>query len=278
MLPLVSVIIPTYNSEGTLDLCLQSIINQSYKKIEIVVVDGGSVDDTLKISQKYGVKVVRTEKPSRTLQRNVGLVNASGKILLNVDSDEVLPCKLIQECVSRILHRRCEAIFVPTIDTGFSYLGKSRCLGNYINIMLRKEAYVPNSALRCFTRKVFEIVGGMDDDLLVGEDVVFAIKCLKYKFRMDRCKLAILHYATEGLQNILMKKYVYGKTYKRYKKKYRKLCSCHPNKKDVETGLFYLKNIFKFNRMARYIPGFLIVKLIERLGLILGSGIKEYFF
>ncbi len=51
--PLVSVIIPTYNSSRTLEKCLESIKNQTYKNVEIIVVDNNSTDNTKEIAKKY---------------------------------------------------------------------------------------------------------------------------------------------------------------------------------------------------------------------------------
>jgi glycosyltransferase involved in cell wall biosynthesis len=276
-LPLVSVIIPTWNSGRTLDLCLQSVTNQTYKKIEVIVVDCGSVDNTLDILSKYSVKIVKSEKRSRTFQRNIGVLYACGELLLHIDSDEVLHPMLIEECVKKVLVEKFEALFLPTFDTGFTYFGKSRFTGDYINLNLRKGKYIPNSAVRFYTKTVFKAVKGYDENLLIGEDVIFALKCLRHKFRTDRSKYPVFHYATEGFKNIFIKKYTYGKTYKNYKEAYKKFFPSSPSKMYAEVGIFYVKNLFKFKKLAKYIPGFLFVKLIEMLGLILGAGIRGFF-
>lgn len=57
-MPLVSIIIPTYNSAKTLEICLQAIKAQSYQNIEIIVVDNNSLDETKEIAQKYADKVI----------------------------------------------------------------------------------------------------------------------------------------------------------------------------------------------------------------------------
>ena len=56
--PLVSVIIPTYNSSRTLEKCLESIKNQTYKNIEIIVVDNNSTDNTKEIAKKFADKAI----------------------------------------------------------------------------------------------------------------------------------------------------------------------------------------------------------------------------
>jgi glycosyltransferase involved in cell wall biosynthesis len=278
-LPLVSVIIPTWNSERTLDLCLRSVINQTYKKIEVIVVDGGSVDNTPVILQKYKdkLKIIKSEKHNRSFQRNIGAFHACGELFLFVDSDEALDPMLIEECVNKILVGKFEALFLPTFDTGVTYFGKSRHVGDCINLTMRKEKWIPNSMVRFCTKTVFQMVKGYDENLLIGEDVIFTLKCIRHKFRIDRCKRLIFHYATEVFKDIFTKKYVYGRTYKNYKEAYKKFYSPSPSKMYAEVGIFYLKNLFKFKKLAKYIPGFLFVKLIEMLGLILGAGIRGFF-
>jgi glycosyltransferase involved in cell wall biosynthesis len=268
--PLVSVIIPTWNSSRTLDLCLRSVISQTYKEIEILIVDGGSSDDTLKIARKYKINVIISNKRGRTIQRNVGVLNARGRFLLHVDSDEVLHPKLIEECIKEVFNKKIDAVFIPTIDTGQTYIEKSRCFGNVINLFLRKDIYIPNSALRFYNKKVFDLIKGYDEDVVIGEDVLFGLKCLKFGFRVSRCKYPIIHYGSVGLRNIFLKKYYYGKTFKRYRERAR-ILNYNLSKKHIEDGGFYLMHLFKLKNYARYIPGFFIVKVIERLGLILGD-------
>jgi glycosyltransferase involved in cell wall biosynthesis len=265
---LVSVIVPTWNSERTIDLCLQSIVNQTYKKIEIIVVDGGSTDNTVKIVKKYPARLIELNKRGMTFQRNMGVLNAKGELLLHVDSDEVLHPMLIEECVKKILYNGLDALFIPTIDTGLTYIGKSRCFGNIINLTLRKNVWIPNSALRFYRKTVFSSVGGYDEDILVGEDVVFGLKCLNFGFKVGRCKCFIMHYGAEGLKNIFLKKYYYGKTFRRYRERAKEIS---PSRDYIKTGVFYLVHLFDFKNYSRYLPGFLVAKLMEILGLLLGN-------
>jgi len=266
--PLVSVIIPTWNSSRTLNLCLQSIINQTYKEIEILMVDGGSSDCTLEIARKYKINIIILKRRGRSVQRNVGALSVRGRFQLHVDSDEVLHPRLIEECVKEALNKKLDAMFIPTIDTGQTYFGKSRCLGNIINLFLRKDIWIPNSQLRFYTKEVFNIVKGYDQDILIGEDVLFGLKCLKFRFRVGRCKYPILHYGVEGLRNIFLKKYYYGKTFRRYRERTKEIS---PSRDYINTGLFYFVHLFDFKNYGRYIPGFLVVKLMEILGLLLGN-------
>ena len=89
--PLVSVIIPTYNRAAWLGAALDSVLAQSYPKIEIVVVDDGSTDDTAALVARYGDRVRYQRKPNGGVAtaRNVGLAAATGELLAFLDSDDV---------------------------------------------------------------------------------------------------------------------------------------------------------------------------------------------
>lgn len=92
----VSIIIPSYNSQDYLERCLDSVINQVYKNIEIIVVDDASTDKTKEIIKKYAEKDRRiipfyqTTNKGVSAARNVGLKAATGEYILFVDSDDSL--------------------------------------------------------------------------------------------------------------------------------------------------------------------------------------------
>lgn len=93
-IPTLSVAIATYNSGRTLDRCLKSISSQKYNsKIEVVLADGGSSDDTEKIAQQYSVRVIPVSSKKQNAEYNKGIaVNASkNDVLILIDHDNELP-------------------------------------------------------------------------------------------------------------------------------------------------------------------------------------------
>jgi glycosyltransferase involved in cell wall biosynthesis len=106
--PLVSVNIPTYNSEKTLDECLRSIANQTYRNIEIIIVDSYSYDQTLEIAKNYGAKIYFADTLSEA--RKVGVENSLGKYVFFVDSDQVLTPDMIEKCVNKCEKEGYDAI------------------------------------------------------------------------------------------------------------------------------------------------------------------------
>lgn len=89
----VSVIVPVYNQEKYLDECIESIINQSYNNLEIILVDDGSTDNSLEICKKYKkqdkrIKLIHKENGGLSSSRNAGLKEATGDYIMFCDSDD----------------------------------------------------------------------------------------------------------------------------------------------------------------------------------------------
>ncbi|WP_049945535.1 glycosyltransferase family 2 protein [Candidatus Stoquefichus massiliensis] len=100
MYDLVSVIVPIYNAEKTLELCVESIINQTYRKLEIILVNDGSLDNSLNICNSYKkvdrrIIVINQINKGEGAARNAGLEVCSGKYVTFLDSDDELPSNSI---------------------------------------------------------------------------------------------------------------------------------------------------------------------------------------
>ena len=89
----VSVIVPVYNVEKYIRRCLDSIISQTYKNLEIIIVDDGSTDNSGKICDKYAledtrIQVIHKENEGIVSARKVGILRATGEYTTIVDSDD----------------------------------------------------------------------------------------------------------------------------------------------------------------------------------------------
>lgn len=92
---LISVIVPVYNVEKQLNRCIKSIINQTYKNLEILLVDDGSIDSSGKICDEYSkldsrIKVIHKINGGLSDARNVGIENATGNFIAFIDSDDFI--------------------------------------------------------------------------------------------------------------------------------------------------------------------------------------------
>ena len=102
---MVSIIVPVYNAQDSLERCLMSIIRQRYPQWELVLVDDGSQDDSLEICKRYSnmdsrIQVIHTDNCGVSSARNTGMENAQGEYIVFVDSDDMIHPDFLSECLS----------------------------------------------------------------------------------------------------------------------------------------------------------------------------------
>ena len=102
--PLVSIIVPVYNVEAYIERCLDSITNQSYNNIELIIIDDGSTDRSSEIIKKYtdSAIIITQKNKGQASARNSGLRKAHGKYICFVDSDDYLFVDAISTLVYNI--------------------------------------------------------------------------------------------------------------------------------------------------------------------------------
>lgn len=105
---LISIIVPIYNTERYIDRCLESLVNQTYKKIEIILVDDGSTDKSLRKCDEWKnkdkrIKVIYKKHTKTSDTRNKGIENATGKYLFFVDSDDYIDLDIIEELYKEMI-------------------------------------------------------------------------------------------------------------------------------------------------------------------------------
>ena len=113
--PIVSVIMPVYNGETYLRQCLDSVVNQTLKEIEIICVDDGSSDRSVEILKEYAAKdervmVLQQANAGAGAARNNGLSKASGKYLSFLDSDDFFETDMLEKAVEKIAADRADFV------------------------------------------------------------------------------------------------------------------------------------------------------------------------
>lgn len=96
-MPKFSIIIPVYNVEKYIDGCLKSVMNQTYKDYEVIVVNDGTKDNSMDIVKNYDVKVIEQKNQGLSAARNTGVKNAKGEYLIFLDSDDSWNENLLEE-------------------------------------------------------------------------------------------------------------------------------------------------------------------------------------
>lgn len=109
---LVSVIIPTYNRESVLCDAIESVLNQTYKNIQIIVVDDGSTDNTATLIKKYPqIEYHHKQNGGQASARNRGLIHAKGKIIASLDSDDIWYPDFLEKCVQKLEADQLDFVF-----------------------------------------------------------------------------------------------------------------------------------------------------------------------
>ena len=102
---MISVIVPVYNAEEYLEECLESIKNQTYTNIEVILVNDGSTDGSKEICEQYcekdnRFKLVNQENQGQSVARNLGVAESVGQFIMFVDSDDVVRENIVEVLLS----------------------------------------------------------------------------------------------------------------------------------------------------------------------------------
>ncbi len=184
---LVSVIITTKDSARTLNGCLESLKNQTYKNFELIIVDNNSTDETFKIAKKY-TNFIFNIGPERSSQRNFGAKKARGKYLLIHDSDIYFHKDSIKECVLLFEKFNCEAVILPEKSIGIGFWAKVKAF--------EREFYTNKDLIeapRFFQKKVYFQFGGYDETITGFEDWDFYNKLKMVGGKALRANNYVLH-------------------------------------------------------------------------------------
>ena len=143
-LPKISIISPIYNSEKYLLRFLNCLQNQNFHKIEIIIIDDSSIDNSIKIIEKYKVKdkriVLLKNKYNKGtfITRNIGIIYSKGKFIIAPDPDDILSKNIIVSCFKYAEKYNYEMIRFNV------YIGKKKLvMKDYVNKLAKKEVFQP---------------------------------------------------------------------------------------------------------------------------------------
>lgn len=163
--PLISIIIPVYNESKYIDKCLHSIFEQTYKNIEVIIIDDGSTDNTVEICSKYNLIIVKTLHRGPGNAKNNGAKIANGSILVFIDGDMYLDSNFIYEIAKPIINKKC----IGTYTTSEFVANKSniwaRCWNININLSINrriKYSTEKNYTFRAILKSRFIKTNGFD--------------------------------------------------------------------------------------------------------------------
>lgn len=204
---MISVIIPIYNAEHYLDVCIKSVLNQTYQNIEILLIDDGSIDKSGEICDTYQkldnrIRVIHKKNEGVSSARNTGIKNSKGTYIAFVDSDDFVDKKYLEVLYHNILKQKVELSIC-----NFKYKLNKDYADN--KVKLESEKILLDNQLDYFKySSLFKYVWGklfkksflenisFDTDILMSEDTLFVIEVVK--------KISVFYYDQQPLYTYRM--------------------------------------------------------------------------
>lgn len=201
---LVSIIVPIYNVEEYLDKCIKSLVKQTYKNIEILLIDDGATDNSGIICDKWHdedvrIHVYHIENSGVSFARNLGLREAKGEYISFVDPDDYVEENFIEVLLNLIVNNECDMAIINLIEkypNGYEkklgYRTENKLLNrqDFLNHLCEKNSYKSGPCNKIYSRKVIvENNIFFDEGIYYGEDLYFiaqfAEKCNRFYYDFD---------------------------------------------------------------------------------------------
>ncbi len=217
MRPVISVIVPVYNTEKYLRACLESIIDQTFREYEIILVDDGSTDSSGSICDEYSsrysfISVIHKENGGIASARKAGIEKAAGKYISYIDSDDSIDPDMYENMMDKADQYDADVIICEmTSETGkYSVLQKNAVeSGYYDKKRLQSEFYPrmlfsgeektfgisPSLCNKIFRRSLLkDIIMNTEESISFGEDALCSFPCLLDAEKVYVLNKAFYHY------------------------------------------------------------------------------------
>ena len=271
--PYVTITIPTYNSGRTLSLCLDAVSQQTYKRLEVLLIDSGSTDNTAAIAKKYSYQLIHV-KGGLLMSRLKGIQKAKGDYVLLLDSDQILNPDAIERAVDLCETKSVDMLaFEEKVFETKTFMQKlfaadrkiietARDYNPYTSAILPRffRRSLLLSAIQSIPSSIIDTVGGPDHAILYYESWLISKK-------ITTLPNAVKHMEASSVIAVMKKCYRWGYTgvSAKTEPKYLELMS---QKEHLRKGLFG-KGVF-FESLASIL--LLIIKGIPyKLGYVIGK-------
>ena len=255
---LISVIIPVYNVKQYIERCIDSVLNQTYKNIEIILVDDGSNDGCNEICNMYAekdkrIKVVHIKNSGVSNARNLGIRLANGDFITFVDADDYIDTSCIEKMYKLCKDEQCDIGIVGTLENN-ELTNKTNTSGESIDMvlsaenalkeMLNEKYYYGNVWGKIYKTDIWKNIH-FNEDTVIGEDMEVLYKVLLKSNKVKINTNERLYYYTKNRND--------SATKSNYNKNWEKeiaiceniLKDCRENHKDVFP--FALKRYIRIN-------------------------------
>lgn len=208
--PLVSIIIPVFNSEKFIEETVNSILNQTFNNFELILVNDGSVDKSAQICEEFlkkdkRVRVYHIENSGPGNARNNGLSLAKGEFIQFVDSDDQIDMNMVEQLIEYILIEKTDVVVCGIKKINFAnrhetiYSSPTKLSMNidikleFIQLLKKGLAYSPTNKL--YKKSIIDKYNiKFNSEILIGEDALFNIEYFSYCSKIFICEKPLYFY------------------------------------------------------------------------------------
>lgn len=208
-LPLISIIIPVYNTEKYLRKCLNSIISQTYQNWEAIVVNDGSTDNCRSICDEYSIKdrrfkIIHKKNQGVSVARQTGLDNCTGNYVIHCDPDDWIEPTMIEELVKIVNRDKSDMVICDYYEekrSGSSYIQQditSPISSKQILTKIITHKLHGNCWNKLIKREHCSEISFTPTNLYCYEDELFIIRLLLKELKISYYSKALYHYKTDN--------------------------------------------------------------------------------
>ena len=212
---LISIIIPVYNAEKYIHRCIKSVVNQSYKELEIIAVNDGSTDDSLSIcetlaAQDNRIKVFSQINGGVSKARNTGLRLAKGKYVMFLDSDDYMLPDMCKTMLDVLHNKQADCVICGIQEPEGGLWCPQRNIDYSTLVDFKKDfIYQLNTELLspCWN-KIFKrqlITNLFNEDISFGEDLIFDLEYLKNCTRLSFITTPLVYHEKQVAGSLVTK-------------------------------------------------------------------------
>lgn len=212
--PVVSIIVPVYNGEKVLKRCMDSILCQTFKDWELILLDDGSKDESLSICESYAerdgrIRVISKENEGVSATRNQGICEAKGQYIQFVDCDDYLTNTYLESMVSKMTEQKVDLVItgytrhrngkiVENFPIERKIEGKEELAQNFFDLYNRWYLNTPWNKL--YRRD--KVKNSFPEDMSLGEDLMFNLSYLENVEKIYVMKHAGYQYCIDNDQSL----------------------------------------------------------------------------
>lgn len=215
---IVSIIVPVYNGEKYISRCLDSLINQTYINLEIVLVNDGSIDKSKDILNEYAktdnrIKIYNQINQGASVARNTGLEKANGKYIMFVDADDYIDSHMVEEMIKNIKHENT-IVFCDNTEIWSKNIDERKLFNEQLEKELNKEivlSEVASGRAGLVCGKLFDksIVDKnnikFDKNIKMCEDQLFFLEIINYCDYFIHIPKSLYHYDRRNENSVTIK-------------------------------------------------------------------------